>query len=135
MAARPAPRTVIAPALDCLAGSAEAAKPAEEEPIHDQRDRDPDPGPHGPASVAGRGTRLAAFGRRQGAARFVPHHLSQAPASRRDWLAGDRGGSVISALSSGHQARRLLVELRHTYGGLTPLNSNYTHHATVPRIA
>jgi hypothetical protein len=132
VAARPAPRTVIAPALDRLAGSAEAAKPAEDQPIRDQRNRDPDPGPHGPASVAGRSICLAAFGRRWGASGSVISALSSSVTQPVVfWWKCDRGGQAIergpgafvgAAFSGGRWQRlvvwRRLVGLREDLGSI-----------------
>ena len=87
VAARPAPRTVIAPALNRLAGSTEAAKPAEEEPIRDQSDRDPDPGPHRPASVVGRGRlRRSVPAEDRALPAWFPTILSKAPAGELSGL-------------------------------------------------
>jgi hypothetical protein len=50
--AGPAPSAMFAPALHRLASRAEAAEPAKDEPVDQQRDRNPDASPQHPASVA-----------------------------------------------------------------------------------
>jgi hypothetical protein len=48
---------MVTPTFHRLPGPDEAAEPTEDEPVYEQRERDPDPGPHHPPSLAPSGLR------------------------------------------------------------------------------